>query len=202
MLSYLKNKISNYLYSVFKNRLQEEEWERIEALKKSFKKVGENFTIAKDFRIPDPRNIEIGDNFRASDRFRADVFVEINGEPTHSRLIIGDNVVFQTDVHIACANKIEIGNGCLFASRIFISDHSHGKTDVESISIPPQERPIYSAGEIIIGKNVWVGEGVAILPNVKIGENAIIGANAVVTKDVPKNAVVAGIPARVIKMIS
>ena len=49
--------------------------------------------------------------------------------------------------------------------------------------------------------NEWIGEGVAIMPNVTIGANSIIGANSVVTKDIPKNSVVAGNPARVIKNI-
>ena len=54
---------------------------------------------------------------------------------------------------------------------------------------------------MIIEDNVWIGEGVAIMPNVTIGANSIIGANSVVTKDIPKNSVVAGNPARVIKNI-
>ena len=49
--------------------------------------------------------------------------------------------------------------------------------------------------------NVWIGEGVAIMPNVTIGANSVIVANSVVTKDIPKNSVVAGNPARVIKNI-
>jgi acetyltransferase-like isoleucine patch superfamily enzyme len=54
---------------------------------------------------------------------------------------------------------------------------------------------------VIIEDNVWIGEGVAIMPNVTIGANSIIGANSVVTKDIPKNSVVAGNPASVIKNI-
>ncbi len=58
-----------------------------------------------------------------------------------------------------------------------------------------------SKGAVIIKDNVWVGEGVAILSGVTIGENAIIATNAVVTKDVPANSVVGGIPAKIIKII-
>ena len=51
-----------------------------------------------------------------------------------------------------------------------------------------------------VGNNVWIGYGACILRGVTVGDNAIIGTSAVVTRDVPANAVVAGIPARVIRM--
>ena len=63
------------------------------------------------------------------------------------------------------------------------------------------KRKLISKGPVIISDNVWVGEGVVILPDVSIGKNAIIGANTVVTKDVPDNAVVAGNPAKLIKIL-
>lgn len=52
---------------------------------------------------------------------------------------------------------------------------------------------------IIIGSNVYVGNNVIFLPGVKVGDNVIIGAGSVVTKNVPNNSVIAGVPARVIK---
>lgn len=55
--------------------------------------------------------------------------------------------------------------------------------------------------EIRIKKNAWIGARVSILPGVTIGENAIVGTGSVVTKDVPDNAVVVGVPAKIVKMI-
>jgi len=199
MLRRIKNYIMRYIFLHIDSMWEEKEYESLLQLKKNFSKVGGNFVLGKNYRIPDARNIEIGENFRASERFRAEVFYELDGFLTNSKLIIGDNVTFHTDVHLACANRIEIGDECLFASRIFITDHSHGNSEEDEIQKPPRLRKIISKGPVIIGKNVWIGEGVSILANVKIGDNAIIGTNSVVTKDVPKNAVVGGVPARELK---
>jgi acetyltransferase-like isoleucine patch superfamily enzyme len=115
---------------------------------------------------------------------------------------IGDGVIMNTDVHIGCINKIVIGNNVLFASRIYITDHSHGEITKEALSLPPSLRPLRTKGPVIIKNNVWIGEGVAILPGVTIGENSIIGANSVVTKCFPNNCVLAGNPAKVLKIIA
>lgn len=58
----------------------------------------------------------------------------------------------------------------------------------------------YTLGDVVIGNNVWIGGRVTILKGVRIGNNAVVGAGAVVTKDVPDNAIVAGNPAKVLKM--
>ena len=67
--------------------------------------------------------------------------------------------------------------------------------------IAPDKRGITFPLPIVIGKNVWIGANAMIVPGVTVGDNAIIGAGAVVTKDVPANAVVAGVPAKVMKMV-
>jgi acetyltransferase-like isoleucine patch superfamily enzyme len=118
-------------------------------------------------------------------------------------LIIGNQVLMGDTVHIVAQNKVVIGNGCLLASKIFISDTNHGFLTTQdpqsSPLIPPNLRP-FETKPVLIGKNVWIGESVTILPGVAIGDGVIIGAHSVVTKDVPAYVMVVGAPARPIKM--
>jgi acetyltransferase-like isoleucine patch superfamily enzyme len=54
--------------------------------------------------------------------------------------------------------------------------------------------------DVNVGHNVWIGYGACVLRGVTVGDNSVIGTNSVVTKDVPENAVVGGVPARIIRM--
>jgi acetyltransferase-like isoleucine patch superfamily enzyme len=65
---------------------------------------------------------------------------------------------------------------------------------------PAQRKSTYSK-LIVLRKNAWIGANATIMPCVTIGENAVVAAGAVVTKDVPANSIVAGVPARVVKAI-
>lgn len=118
------------------------------------------------------------------------------------RIIIGDNVSFSLDVHITCVEKIEIGNGVLFGSRVHVSDHNHGRYVGQSQSHPqqpPAERELAIRGAVIIEDNVWIGDNVIILGPVRIGAGAIVGANSVISSDVPASCMVVGAPAKVVK---
>ena len=133
---------------------------------------------------------------------RIEIIIRYNGQQFSPKLKIGNHVILNDMVHIGCANYIEIGDYCIFASRIYISDHNHGryKGELQSvISEPVAKRKLDAENQVIIGKNVWLGEGVAVLPGSIIGENSIIGANAVVNGYIPPNCIAVGIPAKVIK---
>lgn len=141
-----------------------------------------------------------GEGFTTGRNCRIETFG--SKEDLSPKLIVGKNFRIGDNVHIAAAERIEIGDDCLLASKIFITDLSHGSygsEDDETLpTVPPNDRPIVSS-PVAIGDNVWIGEGVSILGGVTIGNGCIIGANSVVTRDVPDNCIVAGCPARVLR---
>lgn len=171
------------------------------AVRRKFATVGSNSYIEWPFLVTGPENIHIGENFSALSRFRVEAISKYRTQKFKPHIVIGKNVSFNNDCHIGCIQSIKIGNNVLGASKIYISDHYHGNLEPRDLELPPAARPLSSRGPVVINDNVWIGEGVVILPNVTIGENSIIGANAVVNKNVPKNAVVAGIPAKVIRFL-
>ena len=116
-------------------------------------------------------------------------------------LIIGKNCEIGDNVHIVAHEKVIIGDNCLMASKIFISDTNHGDyagKNQSSPNTPPNERNL-TTKPVSIGNNVWIGENVCILPGVRVGSGCIIGANSVVTKDIPDNCIAVGAPARIVK---
>lgn len=166
-----------------------------------FKKTGNIFNIRYPLYLHGGKYIIIGEGFNSDLRLRLEAFEEHLGHVFSPKITIGNNVSINSDCHIGAVNEIIIGDGVLIASKVFITDHYHGEINSKAINIPPSERKLYCKGAVRIEKNVWIGEGVAILPNVIIGENSIIGANSVITKNIPKNSVVGGNPARIIRTL-
>jgi acetyltransferase-like isoleucine patch superfamily enzyme len=109
---------------------------------------------------------------------------------------IGDKTVLGQECTISAYQHVSIGEQCIVADRVMMIDFDHNVAEVER---PIRTQGIYKR-EVRVGNNVWIGYGAQILRGVSVGDNAIVGASAVVTKDVPANAVVAGTPARVIRM--
>jgi acetyltransferase-like isoleucine patch superfamily enzyme len=109
---------------------------------------------------------------------------------------IGAKTVMGEDCTISAYQHVSIGEQCIIADRVMLIDFDHAVTEVER---PIRVQGIYKR-DVRVGNNVWIGYGAQILRGVSVGDNAIIGATAVVSKDVPANAVVAGVPARVIRM--
>jgi len=178
----------------------------------SLRKVRDTFTArqlnAPHFRIGgSPRllglsHMRIGSNFTAGDNLWLEAITTYAGQSFSPTLTIGDNVNVSDSVHIACLSSVTIGAGTLLGSRIIITDHSHGSYQGPTQSDPatiPTRRPLSSSAPVIIGKNVWIGDGAAILPGASIGDGAIIGANSVVTGPIPAATIAFGAPARPVR---
>jgi acetyltransferase-like isoleucine patch superfamily enzyme len=126
-------------------------------------------------------------------------------ENTHILVGLGGSVTIGagTTIHRGCQiesykESITIGARVEIAPRCAFQSFDHGIAPDQPIA----KQPLTSKGPIIVGDDVWLGYGVIVLSGVKIGEGAVIGAGSVVTKDVPAGAVVAGVPARILRMRS
>ena len=109
---------------------------------------------------------------------------------------IGAKTVMGQECTISAFQHVSIGRECVIADRAMLIDFDHGMVDVER---PIRLQGIYKR-DVRVGNNVWIGYGACVLRGASIGDNAVIGANAVVTRSVPANAVVGGVPARLIRM--
>jgi acetyltransferase-like isoleucine patch superfamily enzyme len=111
-------------------------------------------------------------------------------------VLIGAKSVLGQECTISAFQHVSIGRECIIADRVMLIDFDHGVVEVER---PIRLQGIYKR-DVNVGHNVWMGYGACVLRGATVGHNSIVGTSAVVTTDVPENSVVAGIPARVIRM--
>lgn len=124
--------------------------------------------------------------------------IEVNGSHNGKVLRFGNNINIGDNVSIRCAEKINIGNNVLMGSRVLIIDNAHGNYRGENQDSPekePNKRILFTA-PVVIGNNVWIGEGAVIQAGVSIGDGSIIAANSVVTKSIKSGVIAAGMPAK------
>lgn len=165
-------------------------------LQSKFSRFGEHALLSKDIFIAGRGSVAIGKNSSIQSHGVLETC-----SPS-SEIEIGDFVSLGEYCHITSQCGVKIGDGTLTGRFVLISDNSHGHTDGSDLATPPLQREVFSKGGINIGKNVWIGDKVSILQGVTIGKGAIIAANSVVTKSVPDFALVAGNPARIIRIMS
>lgn len=177
--------------------------------------VGNNvrFQSLKNLIVEKDATFFIGDNSIVYENAK----LEVLGT---SSLSIGNNSILG-DARITCRENITIGSHFLTSWNVFISDYDahpidpvlrQKQMDHMTTNFFPKFRQIdpkvdfnwnFSSAAISIGSNVWVGANVSILKGAKIGDNCIIATGAVVTKgEYPKNSILAGNPAKIVKTIS
>ena len=106
-------------------------------------------------------------------------------------LTLGKDIFINIGCRFQDTGGITIGDGTLIGHGSTLTTLDHG--------IDPNRRADMIPARVVIGRKVWLGAGVTVVPGVTIGDGAIVGAGAVVTKDVPANAIVAGVPAKLIR---
>ena len=125
---------------------------------------------------------KVPDTFRVFPPFYTDF-----GKNIH----VGEGVFINACCHFQDHGGVTLGDGCQIGHNVVFATLNH--------FIEAEKRKMTYSAPIVLGKNVWVGSNATILQGVTIGDNAVVGAGAVVTKDVPANTVVGGVPAKFIK---
>ena len=156
-------------------------------------------------RVIGGRHISFGTKVYAERNLWLEAVTSYGSQRFNPKIAVGDYVCFSDGVHISSIANIEIGSHCLFGSRIYVSDHNHGSYRGEHQSNPgepPAHRLLGGGGPVLIGENVWIGDNSVIIGPTTIGAGAIVGANSVVRGVVPPNTIVAGAPAKAIKIFN
>lgn len=137
-----------------------------------------------------------------------ELFAQITGKPVNrtfalfppfytdfgKNITVEDGVFINSGCHFQDQGGITIGEGSLIGHNVVLATLNH--------DMDPEHRKDLHPAPIKIGKHVWIGSNATVCPGVTIGDGAVVAAGAVVTKDVPANAVVGGVPAKVIRYIT
>ena len=150
---------------------------------------------------------EINGSYHTPEELRA-LFSKLIGQPVDDTFGLfppfytdcGKNIHLGKHVFINMGCKFQdqggifIGDGALIGHNVVLATLNH--------AMSPKDRATMVPAAIHIGRNVWIGANATVLPGVTIGDGAVVAAGAVVTKDVPENTIVGGVPARIIQQLS
>ena len=142
-----------------------------------------------------PGCISLGENVYIGHHARIQGIESYNSRKYHPHIIIHNGVSIEQNLHLTCANRIEIGVNTAIAANVTITDIHHPYDDITQ----PIEKQEIVVKEVQIGEDCKIYNNVVILPGVHIGKHVTVGANSVVTDDVEDYTVIAGSPARIIK---
>jgi len=156
--------------------------------------LGKTFTFEKPWHVKifgSP--IRLGDYANVIASSDRKVYLTIwSDRADRGRIEIGDYCLICPGTRISSAHEIIIGNNCMTASNVYITDSDWHDT-YNRVASSGKMAPIR------LGQNVWIGDSAIICKGVTIGENSIVGAGAVVVDTVPPNTIAAGNPAKVVK---
>lgn len=164
-------------------------------LPSAFARFGTGSVIVPPARVENPQCISIGRDTTVLENGWLAVYPQAGMAPP--RLEIGSGVRIGRSSHISCVGEVVIGDDVLTADHVYIADTFHGYEDV---GVPIRRQPMAAPKPVHIGRGAFLGIRSAILQGVTVGENAFVAAGAVVGDDVPARSVVAGNPARVVRM--
>lgn len=156
-----------------------------------------NSVLLFPLKVAGAKNIHIGNDTFIGKHAWVEAIAAYEDKLFHPQISIAGNVYIGNYACITAISKILVEEGCMISDYFYCSDHSHGTNPATGLS--PAKQPLFSKGDVIIGRNCFIGYRVSVLPGVQLGENCVVGAHSVVTHSFPANSVIAGVPARLIK---
>lgn len=156
-----------------------------------FLKLGDNVCLSGLGK----KGIVLGNNVGIGAYSRVIISTSINQLGEYIR--IGNNVGIGEFAYLGGAGGLTIGNDCIIGQYFSCHPENHHFSDPTT----PIRLQGTSRKGIVIGKNCWIGSKVSILDGVKIGDNCVIAAGSVVTKSVPDNVLIGGVPAKIINQL-
>lgn len=159
--------------------------------------------VGRHAKVRGTAHMTVGTKVRIGDFCWIEAVASYRGKQYRPRLVIGDRVALSDLTHISCVEVIQIGSDCLLGSKIYIGDHNHGSvSDIQELmDVAPAQRQLADISGIMIGEKTWICDGAVILPGTRIGRCSIVGANSVVRLQEDRPALIAGVPARVIRYL-
>lgn len=151
-------------------------------------------TIIKPLRIT-TKCLELGENVSIFSGARVEGVYKYNDKQFSPRIVLKNGVHIQQNLHLTCANYIEIGENTAIAANVTITDINHPYKDISR----PIERNDIEVSKVVIGEDCKLYNNCVILPGTIIGKHVTIGANSVVSGVIPNYCVVVGCPGRIIK---
>ena len=164
--------------------------------KRLFSNIGSHTVITGRHRIRGHEYIQIGDNCWFGDSLRLEAISQYAGKKYTPRLVIEDKVCINQNFHCTCAEEVVIGKGTSITANCGVFDIIH---PYKNILENPREAVIETK-PVTIGKDCLIGMNSVILPGTKIGNHCVIGANSVVSGDYPNYCVIAGAPAKIVRI--
>ena len=156
-------------------------------------KFGKNSYIGPWYDLdPKMRGVVLGEDVMIGRRAWLDIPLKSGG-----KIIIGSGTQIGRNAVVSAIKKIEIGKKCLLSYNVSLIDHDH--RFVRDVS--PTDSGLTEGREIIIGENCFIGAHSFILKGVKLGKNCVVGAGSVVRESYPDYSVIAGNPAKLIKIL-